>query len=105
MKRDLGEAFGTRKAKSAIKSYDRGQIDISAVSQYKKQLNAIIDESAAQMDTPQQIEEAGNHARPIPKFDGKTQIVSEIYKLHDMFSEDEVNAVKVEIFGTTAGND
>lgn len=102
----MGETFGTRRAKQAIRSYDRGQIDVSTLANVTSHIEGAIDEKAINIPTPglqsacyeidaciATIEKEANTSRPLPPFNDKTSIVEEIYSYDDLVPPQEVKAL------------
>jgi DNA-directed RNA polymerase I subunit RPA49 len=50
-RRALGETFGTRKAQTAIKSYERGKIDVESMGAVRSHVADIIEEKASTFQT------------------------------------------------------
>lgn len=94
-KRDLGTTFGTSKAIKAIRSYDRGQIDLNSLSSVKSHIQSSIDDKAKDLDTPEQIEELTNLNRTIPPFDPKTEVVENVYKIDDIITPSEMLVIPI----------
>lgn len=83
-RRDLGETFGTRKSQKAIKSYERGQIEMHHLSSVAVHLASAIDVKADTMQTTADVERESDKNRNIPPFDQETLDVAEIYNVNEL---------------------
>lgn len=92
----MGETFGTRKALTAIRSYERGQIDMSTLAAVQDQIQSTIDDKAQHLETPEQIEEMLDASRPIPPFDANTEVVEQVYKLEDLITPEEMDVIPLD---------
>ncbi|KAI3652961.1 hypothetical protein MP228_002386 [Amoeboaphelidium protococcarum] len=98
LKRDLGQAFGTRKSQSAINSYDRGVINVGQLQGVQSHLESAIDEKAGGLRTTQQIENDSNlHSRLLPQFDATTDKQDCVFKLEDMIPKDDFERIPLDV--------
>jgi DNA-directed RNA polymerase I subunit RPA49 len=92
---DLGETFGTRKAKSQIRAEERNKVDITAMAGVRGSL----------MDSIGGIEKDNGPTAPsefIPKPNLETKVVSEVYARSAIIPDSEWSAVDVHRIAATA---
>ncbi|CED85388.1 RNA polymerase I 49 kDa subunit [Phaffia rhodozyma] len=80
----LGEAFGTKKAKSRIKAVERNLIDTSQMEDVRVLLQDSIQQSGAALPTQETIKAVADQARPIPPPNMEATTPEEAYKLEDI---------------------
>ena len=97
-RRSLGETFGTRKAQSAIKAYDRGKIEIGNMKSVAGHITNAIEVKAETLQAPSEIEQDADQNRLIPPFDKDTASVESIYKIYDIMSERALDSIDVDAF-------
>lgn len=114
----LGETFGTKKAKAAIKAQERNVVDVGAMEGVMGYVMDSIDKGAGGLmstgssttlhlrltlsDTPfrclEEAKDAADQNRLIPPFNATTTDPSDVYPLHDIISESEWKALSVTAF-------
>ncbi|TCD67122.1 DNA-directed RNA polymerase I subunit rpa49 [Steccherinum ochraceum] len=100
----LGETFGTKKAKAAIRAQERNRIDIDAMSGTTGHLQTRIGENTVNLPTREEMKAAADEARPIPPYDADAERPDDVYALHDIIPESEFNAISVQAI-TKASSD
>ncbi|KAH9054896.1 RNA polymerase I associated factor A49-like protein [Lactarius vividus] len=85
----LGEAFGTKKAKAAIRAHERNKVDVSMMEAVADMLQDRIEEGTENLPTQEKMEEAVNAARLIPAYNADAERPEDIYPLHNIIPEQE----------------
>jgi DNA-directed RNA polymerase I subunit RPA49 len=85
---DLGEVFGTRKAKSQIKAEERNKVDVNAMSGVRSDLISSIAAKEAADDTP-----APPEVIPVPNL--TTTNIAEVYPREAIVPDNEWSALNV----------
>jgi DNA-directed RNA polymerase I subunit RPA49 len=83
LKTDLGESFGTKKAKKALKSIAENTISRSGPGKLTQGDSALLDvvkETTASMLSPEEMQAVVDKMRPIPQGDFDADIIQEVYK-------------------------
>ncbi|PWN53433.1 RNA polymerase I associated factor, A49-like protein [Violaceomyces palustris] len=83
-RRDLGEAFGNRKAKAAVRNQDRMKVDTRNMEGILDQVTEGIEDSTASLPTKEVLEATANQARPVPPANLQAEHPSEAYALSDL---------------------
>nr|GAT56042.1 Rpa49 subunit specific to nuclear RNA polymerase I [Mycena chlorophos] len=94
----LGETFGTKKAKAAIRARERNVVDVGAMEGTIDFVMAGIDKAAEGLMTKEAAKELADKSRPIPPFDAETANVDEVYPLHGIIPEAEWKGLSVAAF-------
>ncbi|EPS98872.1 hypothetical protein FOMPIDRAFT_1148132 [Fomitopsis schrenkii] len=94
----LGEAFGTKKAKAAIRAQERNRVDIDALKGVTSHLQETIQENTSTLPTLEEAKEAADSNRLIPPHKADAGRPDDVYALHDIIPETEFNAVSVALF-------
>ncbi|KAI0295096.1 Rpa49 subunit specific to nuclear RNA polymerase I [Multifurca ochricompacta] len=85
----LGEAFGTKKAKAAIRAHERNKVDVHAMEDVAGVLQDRIDEGTENLPTQEKMEDMANAARLIPPYNADAKRPQDIYPLHNIIPEPE----------------
>ncbi|KAH9044916.1 RNA polymerase I associated factor A49-like protein [Lactarius deliciosus] len=85
----LGEAFGTKKAKAAIRAHERNKVDVNVMEAVADVLQDRIEEGTENLPTQEKMEEAVNAARLIPAYNADAERPEDIYPLHNIIPEQE----------------
>ncbi|KZT68077.1 RNA polymerase I associated factor, A49-like protein [Daedalea quercina L-15889] len=104
LRNKLGEAFGTKKAKAAIRAQERNRVDIDALKGVTGHLQETIMENTSSLPTLEEAKEVVNSNRLIPPHNPDAERPDDVYKLHDIIPETEFNALSVAPF-RSAQND
>ncbi|KAK7446968.1 DNA-directed RNA polymerase I subunit rpa49 [Stygiomarasmius scandens] len=94
----LGETFGTKKAKAAIRAQERNRVDVDAMKSAMPFVMDGIDKGAEGLLTKEEAKEIADAHRLIPPFDENADEPSDIYSLHDIIPETEWKAINVTPF-------
>ncbi|KAI0270488.1 Rpa49 subunit specific to nuclear RNA polymerase I [Gloeopeniophorella convolvens] len=85
----LGETFGTKKAKQAIRAHERNKVDVSAMEGVAGVLQDRIEEGTENLPTKEEAVDSANASRLIPPYDVDAQQPEDIYPLHNIIPEQE----------------
>ncbi|KAJ7456919.1 Rpa49 subunit specific to nuclear RNA polymerase I [Mycena latifolia] len=89
----LGETFGTKKAKAAIRTRERNRVDVSAMEGVMDFVMAGIDKAAEGLMTTEEAKEVADTNRPVPPFSATATDPAEVYPLHGIIPEPEWKAL------------
>ncbi|TLS22767.1 uncharacterized protein PpBr36_05968 [Pyricularia pennisetigena] len=111
MRTDLGQAFGTKKAKKALVS--RVENAITAANNASSRdsgageaaLMASIKSAAANMPTRDELQAAVNGAKPVPKGNYDATEIQDVYDPDQIIGSDVLNAIPVRDWQTANKND
>ncbi|KAF8192678.1 Rpa49 subunit specific to nuclear RNA polymerase I [Mycena galopus ATCC 62051] len=94
----LGETFGTKKAKAAIRARERNRVDIGAMEGVMDFVMAGIDEAAGGLMTTEQSKELADANRQVPPFSLEATAPADVYPLHGIIPEPEWKALPISAF-------
>ncbi|KAL9710601.1 DNA-directed RNA polymerase I subunit rpa49 [Leucoagaricus gongylophorus] len=94
----LGETFGTKKAKAAIRAHERNKVDVSAMEGVMDYVMQGIEKGAEGLMTREEAKEAADNNRLIPPFSSTATEPNDIYPLHDIIPEIEWKALSINAF-------
>ncbi|KAJ6578859.1 Rpa49 subunit specific to nuclear RNA polymerase I [Mycena vulgaris] len=94
----LGETFGTKKAKAAIRARERNRVDVSAMEGVMDFVMAGIDKAAEGLMTTEEAKEVADSNRPVPPFSATATDPADVYPLHGIIPESEWKALPVSAF-------
>ncbi|KAF9264475.1 RNA polymerase I associated factor, A49-like protein [Marasmius fiardii PR-910] len=94
----LGETFGTKKAKAAIRAEQRNRVDVAAMQGVMQHVIDGIEKGAEGLLTAEEVKEIEDTNRPIPQFDDTTTDPAEVYPLHNIIPESEWRAIDTSQF-------
>ncbi|TFK37691.1 RNA polymerase I associated factor, A49-like protein [Crucibulum laeve] len=100
----LGDTFGTKKAKSAIKAQERNRVDVSAMEGVMDYLMDGIDKGAQGLMSTDEAKTAADNNRLIPPFSSTATDPAEVYPLQDIIAEAEWKAISVSAFDEAAND-
>ncbi|KAF9239431.1 Rpa49 subunit specific to nuclear RNA polymerase I [Melanogaster broomeanus] len=89
----LGESFGTKKAKLAIKAQARNKVDVSAMDAVADHLQESIQRNTQALPSKEEAQATANSTRLIPAYNADAETPSEIYPLHNIIPEAEWKAL------------
>ncbi|KAJ2350422.1 DNA-directed RNA polymerase I subunit rpa49 [Coemansia erecta] len=92
---ELGEAFGSKKKKAQIRAEERNRINMDGVRNDMKVIGASIELRASSMPTAQDLKDAENVNRPVPKYNPEATVVAEIYDLEDVLPKSVAGHINV----------
>ncbi|KAI0339086.1 RNA polymerase I associated factor, A49-like protein [Trametopsis cervina] len=93
LRNKLGETFGTKKAKAAIRAQERNRVDVDAMQGVAIHLQERIQESTGSLPTLEEAKATADSSRLIPPYDEHATQPNDVYKLHDIIPEAEFNAL------------
>ncbi|CAG8437113.1 4208_t:CDS:2 [Diversispora eburnea] len=91
----LDKEFGSKKMRSKILSRERGKIDASQVQEVEK-IVSNIEETIKAIPTEEDIKVINEENRPIPPYNINAVKVADVYKLDDIVSPIEFEAIPVQ---------
>ncbi|EPQ55866.1 RNA polymerase I associated factor, A49-like protein [Gloeophyllum trabeum ATCC 11539] len=94
----LGEIFGTKKAKAAIRAHERNKVDVSAMQNVAGHLQDRIESSTTTLPTKEEAKATADSSRLIPRYNGDAATPEDVYGLHDIIPELEWNALPISAF-------
>ncbi|PIL25986.1 hypothetical protein GSI_11740 [Ganoderma sinense ZZ0214-1] len=95
---NLGETFGTKKAKAAIRARERNRVDIDAMRDVAGHLQDTIMANTDSLPTAEEAKATADSSRLIPPYNEDAQRPQDVYALHDVIPEAEFNAIPVNAF-------
>ncbi|KAJ7452107.1 Rpa49 subunit specific to nuclear RNA polymerase I [Mycena galericulata] len=99
----LGETFGTKKAKAAIRARERNRVDVSAMEGVMDFVMAGIDKAAGGLMTTEEAKELADTTRQVPPFDAAASDPADVYPLHGIIPESEWKLLPVSAFYEAGG--
>ncbi|KAL4071601.1 RNA polymerase I associated factor, A49-like protein [Scleroderma yunnanense] len=94
----LGEAFGTKKAKEAIKAQQRNKIDISTMESVADHLQERVLNSTKALPSIEEAQATADSTRLVPPYNADAPIPSEIYPVHNMIPLTEWKSFSADMF-------
>ncbi|KDQ55898.1 hypothetical protein JAAARDRAFT_180037 [Jaapia argillacea MUCL 33604] len=91
----LGETFGTKKAKAAIRAHERNKVDVSAMEKVAGHLQDRIESNTGNLPTLEEAKSKADSTRLIPPYDAEASLPTDVYALHDIIPEPEWNGLSV----------
>ncbi|KAL4253801.1 RPA49/POLR1E RNA polymerase subunit family protein [Abortiporus biennis] len=91
----LGETFGTKKAKAAIRAHERNRVDVDAMKGVTAHLQDRIQENTSSLPSKEETEAKANEHRLIPPFNQDAARPEDVYALKDLIPDNEYNAILV----------
>ncbi|KAF9078296.1 Rpa49 subunit specific to nuclear RNA polymerase I [Rhodocollybia butyracea] len=91
----LGETFGTKKAKAAIRAQERNRVDVGAMQGVMQHVIEGIDEKAEGLLTKEEAKELADSARLIPPFSLTATDPADVYPLNDIIPDAEFKALNI----------
>ncbi|KAG9308698.1 Rpa49 subunit specific to nuclear RNA polymerase I [Chiua virens] len=85
----LGDTFGTKKAKQAIRAQERNKVDVSAMEAVADHLQDIIQRNTQALPSKEEARAMADGARLVPPYNSDAETPSEIYPLHNVIPEAE----------------
>lgn len=95
LRNHLGETFGTKKAKAAIRAQERNRVDLDAVKGVTHHILDRIQENTTTLPSQEQAKATTDNNRLIPPYDPDASRPDDVYKLHDIIPEAEFNAISI----------
>ncbi|KAF7326675.1 Rpa49 subunit specific to nuclear RNA polymerase I [Mycena venus] len=94
----LGETFGTKKAKAAIRAKERNRVDVGAMEGVMDFVMAGIDKAAGGLMTTEEAKDLADANRQVPPFSLTATDPADVYPLHGIIPEPEWKALPVSAF-------
>ncbi|KIJ47295.1 hypothetical protein M422DRAFT_164274, partial [Sphaerobolus stellatus SS14] len=94
-KNTLGDAFGSKKAQQAIRAKERNRVDVAAMESVAAHLQNSIEANTESLPTKEEAKEAMDESRPIPRYNLHAGSPDQVYALHDIISEAELNSIQI----------
>ncbi|OBZ74745.1 DNA-directed RNA polymerase I subunit RPA49 [Grifola frondosa] len=104
LRNSLGEAFGTKKAKAAIRARERNRVDVDAMKAVAGHLQDTILENTDSLPTLQQAKTSADSSRLVPPYNADAERPDDVYALHDIIPEAEFNAISIAAFKSADSN-
>ncbi|KAI0744617.1 RNA polymerase I associated factor, A49-like protein [Earliella scabrosa] len=98
LRNNLGEAFGTKKAKAAIRARERNRVDIDAMKGVAGHLQDTIMQNTDTLPTAEEAKATADSHRLIPPYNEDAERPQDVYSLHDIIPEAELNALPINAF-------
>ncbi|EAU87662.1 Rpa49 subunit specific to nuclear RNA polymerase I [Coprinopsis cinerea okayama7 len=100
-KNALGETFGTKKAKAAIRAQERNHVDVGAMEGVMGYVMDSIDKGAEGLMTTEEAKVASDTNRLIPPFSTEATSPDDIYPLYSIIPEAEWKALSISALDST----
>lgn len=97
-RKTLGETFGTKKAKAAIRAQERNRVDIDAMKGVTDHIQDRIQENTFSLPTKEEAKVEADKNRLIPPFNADAERPGDVYILSDIIPEAEFNALNISSF-------
>ncbi|KAE9399387.1 Rpa49 subunit specific to nuclear RNA polymerase I [Gymnopus androsaceus JB14] len=91
----LGETFGTKKAKAAIRAQERNRVDVGAMQGVMQHVVEGIDEKAEGLLSKEEAKDLADSARLVPPFSATATDPADIYPLNDIIPDPEFKALNI----------
>ncbi|KAI0742841.1 RNA polymerase I associated factor, A49-like protein [Daedaleopsis nitida] len=98
LRNNLGEAFGTKKAKAAIRARERNRVDIDAMKDVAGHLQDTIMQNTDTLPTAEEAKATADSSRLIPPYNADAERPQDVYALNDIIPEAELNALPINAF-------
>ncbi|KAI0759036.1 RNA polymerase I associated factor, A49-like protein [Fomes fomentarius] len=98
LRNNLGEAFGTKKAQAAIRARERNRVDIDAMKDVAGHLQDTIMQNTDTLPTAEEAKATADSSRLIPPYNADAERPEDVYALHDIIPEAELNALPINVF-------
>ncbi|GJJ09367.1 hypothetical protein Clacol_003589 [Clathrus columnatus] len=92
-KNALGETFGSKKTKQAIKTMERNKIDVSAMENVVGHIQGSIESGTLMLPTKEEAKVITNENRPIPPCNTDASSPDEVYVLSDIIPGVEYDSI------------
>lgn len=91
----LGEAFGTKKAKSAINNLERNKIDAEKLQDMQVDIVDSVKESTQHLPSRAEMDQNGVDERPMPKANVEATSVEDIYPLENIIPPEDWDCIRI----------
>ncbi|KIK65044.1 hypothetical protein GYMLUDRAFT_39451 [Collybiopsis luxurians FD-317 M1] len=89
----LGETFGTKKARAAIRAHERNRVDVGAMEGVMQHVVEGIDEKAEGLLTKEEAKDLADSTRLIPPFSATATEPGDVYPLNEIIPDAEFKAL------------
>ncbi|OSX57880.1 hypothetical protein POSPLADRAFT_1155569 [Postia placenta MAD-698-R-SB12] len=104
LRNKLGETFGTKKAKAAIRALERNRVDVDAMKGVASHLQDTIMENTGSLPTLEQAKASADSSRLIPPYNADAQRPDDVYILSDIIPDAEFNVLSIAAFKSAESN-
>lgn len=94
----LGEAFGTSRVQSAIRSVEQSRINIQSLASVSQAINTSVEEKVSELSSPNEIETTSDLDRAVPPFDKDAESPDAIYPFEKLIPQEEFSVLPVKKF-------
>ncbi|KAG9101536.1 DNA-directed RNA polymerase I subunit rpa49 [Ceratobasidium sp. 370] len=94
----LGEAFGTKKAKAAIRAAERNRVDVAAMKDVQDFVVESVRDGTSALPTKDKVEEAALSTRLIPTPNTSATTPAEAYPLSNIIPSSELESISIQPF-------
>ncbi|EMD35139.1 hypothetical protein CERSUDRAFT_116615 [Gelatoporia subvermispora B] len=101
----LGEAFGTKKAKAAIRAAERNRVDVDAMQGVTGHLQDTIQQNTGSLPTQEEAKASADSSRLIPAYNADATRPNDVYPLHNIIPEAELNAIQIGAFRSAGSHE
>ncbi|QRV98434.1 DNA-directed RNA polymerase I subunit A49 [Ceratobasidium sp. AG-Ba] len=98
----LGEAFGTKKAKAAIRAAERNKVDVTAMKDVQDFVVESVRDGTSALPTKEEVVEASLATRLIPTPNTSATTPAEAYPLSSIIPAPELEAISVQPFSAAS---
>ncbi|TPX63372.1 hypothetical protein SpCBS45565_g06662 [Spizellomyces sp. 'palustris'] len=89
----LGEAFGTKKRRQAIRALEKNVVDVRGMAEVEDVIKGAIDEKAATLPSRDEIRQEAQLDRCIPPYNLQAQSPADVYNVEDIITPAELQAI------------
>ncbi|KAG1838570.1 Rpa49 subunit specific to nuclear RNA polymerase I [Suillus subalutaceus] len=100
----LGETFGTKKAKLAIRAQERNKVDVSAMEGVADHLQESILKNTSTLPSKEEAKANADSTRLVPQYDIDALNPNDIYPLHNMIPKPEWKALSISNYMSADGD-
>ncbi|KAG8757158.1 DNA-directed RNA polymerase I subunit rpa49 [Ceratobasidium sp. 428] len=94
----LGEAFGTKKAKAAIRAAERNRVDVAAMKDVQDFVVESVRDGTSALPTKDEVVEASLSTRLIPTPNTAATTPAEVYPLSNIVPSSELESISIQPF-------
>jgi len=104
LRNKLGETFGTKKAKAAIRAQERNRVDVDAMKRVAGHLQETIMDNTSSLPTLEEAKASADSSRLIPPHNADAQRPDDVYSLSDIIPDAEFNALSISAYKSAQSN-
>ncbi|KAJ3478951.1 hypothetical protein NLI96_g9400 [Meripilus lineatus] len=98
LRNTLGETFGTKKAKAAIRAQERNRVDVDAMKGVAGHLQGRIEENTESLPSKEEAKAIADSSRLIPPYDQGAGSPHLVYALEDIVPKAELDSISISPF-------